>query len=102
MSGALSSLEKRWLQGGPNSIPQCLQGDYQGARARLFVVMHGEKRDNKDKWKQKRLRLGKEKHFTMRPTKQQNMLPREVMQSLSLEVFKTQLDKSLSNLVCPS
>lgn len=49
--GKLLSLEKRWLQEGPNNIPQCPQGDYQGARGRLFTVTHGKKRDNKDKWK---------------------------------------------------
>ena len=40
--------------------------------------------------------------FTARAVKQWSRSPREVVQSTSLEVFKTRLDKALSNLVWPS
>lgn len=89
----------------------CLQRDYQGAKARLFTGMHEKKRGNKDKWKQKALRLSKEKHShhevkqTAEHADQSShavyelvMLPTEHPWNF----FKTQLDKSLSNLVCPS
>ncbi|KAK4828345.1 LOW QUALITY PROTEIN: hypothetical protein QYF61_026006 [Mycteria americana] len=38
--------------------------------------------------------------FSLRTSRQGHRLPREAVRSLSLEVFKTQLGKALSNLVC--
>jgi len=63
-------------------------------------VVHGRRmRDNGHKMKQS-FRLGIwSNFFTARAVKQWSRSPREVVQSTSLEVFKTRLDKALSNLV---
>jgi len=37
--------------------------------------------------------------FTMRRTKNWNIVPREVVESRSLEIFKTQLDTAPSNML---
>ncbi|KFR12130.1 hypothetical protein N306_10914, partial [Opisthocomus hoazin] len=41
----------------------------------------------------------RKKFFTMRVVKHWNRLPREVVESPSLETFKARLDRALSNLV---
>ncbi|KFV16433.1 hypothetical protein N340_03316, partial [Tauraco erythrolophus] len=41
----------------------------------------------------------RKKVFTMRMVKHRNRLPREVVASPSLEVFKARLDEALSNLI---
>jgi len=41
----------------------------------------------------------RKKLFTMRVVKHWNRLPREVVESPSLETFKTRLDRALSNLI---
>jgi len=55
-------------------------------------------RDTRNKWKQEGFRLDLRKVFSQRTVRQEHRLPREVVQFLSLEVFKTQLDKDLSNM----
>ncbi|KFR04952.1 hypothetical protein Y956_16476, partial [Nipponia nippon] len=50
--------------------------------------------------KEGRFRLDiRKKFFTMRVVRHRNRLPREVVDALSLEVFKARLDGALSNLV---
>jgi len=50
--------------------------------------------------KEGRFRLDvKGKFFTMRVVRCWNRLPREAVDALSLEVFKTRLDRALSNLI---
>ena len=57
-------------------------------------------RGNGFKLKEGRLRLGiRKKFFTMRVVKRWNRLPREVVNTSSLEVFKDRLDGALSNLI---
>lgn len=57
-------------------------------------------RGNINKFKQERLKMHIRKNFfTMRAVKQWSRLPRKVVQSL--QVFRTQQDKALSNLVQP-
>ncbi|KFP16752.1 hypothetical protein Z169_02357, partial [Egretta garzetta] len=52
------------------------------------------------KLKEGRFRLDiRKKFFTVRVAKPWNGLPREAVDAPSLEVFKTRLDKALSNLV---
>ncbi|KFV82324.1 hypothetical protein N308_00503, partial [Struthio camelus australis] len=55
---------------------------------------------NRYELKQERFGLDIRKNFfPMRTVKQWKRLPREVVQSPSMEGFKTQLEKALNNLV---
>ena len=58
-------------------------------------------RRNDLKWKERRFRsdISRNKFFIERVVRCWNRFPREVVDALSLEVFKTRLDKALSNLV---
>lgn len=69
---------------------QYLQGGCQEYGARLFTVVNGKRtRDNRHMLKQKRFRADKKKSFfSMRTVRQWSRLPREFVQSPSLEVFK--------------
>ena len=59
-------------------------------------------RDNRHKLKQERFRPDINKNFfIVRTGRHWNRMPREFLQSPSLKVFKTKLDKFLSNLVWP-
>jgi len=49
--------------------------------------------------KQRKFRLNMRKNFTLRVTEHWHRLPREVVESPSLEVFKTHLDKVLRSLL---
>ncbi|KFR01579.1 hypothetical protein N306_12701, partial [Opisthocomus hoazin] len=52
------------------------------------------------KLKESRFRLNiRKKFFTLRVVRHWNRLPREAVDSPSLEVFKARLDEALSNLV---
>ncbi|KFQ97787.1 hypothetical protein Y956_02883, partial [Nipponia nippon] len=52
------------------------------------------------KLKEGRFRLDiRRKFFTMRVVRQWNRLPREAVDALSLEMFKSRVDGALSNLV---
>lgn len=96
---SLVSLEKRWLQVDLVAC-QYLQA-YQEDTARLFTLVHGEwTRDDGHKLKQDRFRVDIRRNFyPVRTGRQWKRLPREVIRSPSLEVFKTQLGKAQQNLV---
>lgn len=78
-----------------------LMGGCKKDSARLFSVVPSERtRGNWHKLKYQKLQLNTEKtFFTVRVVKDWNRLPREVMESSSLEIFKTQLHNALSNLL---
>ena len=71
--------------------PTCLEGG--GGR-------QGGSEGNGHKLKQRKFHLNMRKNFfTLRVTEHWNRLPREVVESSSLEIFKTHLDKVLYNLL---
>ena len=76
-----------------------LKGRCKEDRARLFpVVPSARTRDNGNTQKHRRFCLNIRKHFfTVRVTKYRNRLPREVVESPSLEIFKSHLDMVLGN-----
>ena len=69
--------------------------------ARLFSVVCSDRtRSNDLKLKQRKFRTHTWKNFfTVRMTKHWNRLPREVVESLSMEIFKTYQDTYLCDLL---
>ncbi|PKU46691.1 hypothetical protein llap_3008 [Limosa lapponica baueri] len=97
----LFRLEKRRLQGHLIAAFQYLKGAYRRAREGLLVRKCSDRtRGNGFKLKEGRFRLDTRKKFlTVRVVRHWNRLPREVVDTPSLEVFKARLDGALSNLV---
>ena len=85
------SLKKRRLRGDLINAYKSLQGRCQEDGARLFSgAQH----------KHKKFHLNMRKNFfTLRVTEHWNRLPREIVDSPSLKIFKTRLDKALCNLL---
>jgi len=90
----LFSLKKRRLRRHLINAYKYLKGGCQEDGDRLFsVVPSDRKRGNGHELKQRK------NLFTLRVTEHWNRLPREAVDSPSLEIFKTHLDKVLCSLL---
>ena len=96
----LFSPEKRRLRGNHNNTCKYLKGGCQDDGARFFsAVPNNKTKGNRHKLEHRKFYLNMRKTFPVRVTEQWHRLLREVMESSSLETFKTHLDVVLCPLL---